>query len=206
MLQPDKLFKFYETHVNHLITEAIFQQLPDILSMTDMSFLLACDGEKTMPSPARQASFHMKLRDAAEIGSLKGTHINVPNKFIPDAIHRDDFKRWLREQGEWPLNGCLLAKWWTESEPQAEAVPDAGKIKKKSNDERRHKIAVDWYADKGKPDMQPYTNEAIKDMLCVFSCEDDKSLWTSGGLNWVNHNGNKIWGVKQSGLKPEDKA
>ena len=93
-----------------------------------------------------------------------------------------------------------------DTPPQAEAVPDAGKIKKKSNDERRHKIAVDWYADKGKPDMQPYTNETIKNMLCVFSCEDDKSLWTSGGLNWVNHNGNKIWGVKQSGLKPEDKA
>lgn len=41
-------------------------------------------------------------------------------------IHRDEFSRFLAERNQPLPKECLLSKWWTVSEPQAEAVGDGG--------------------------------------------------------------------------------
>jgi len=93
-----------------------------------------------------------------------------------------------------------------KSELQANGAGAIGKTKRKANADRRREIAVNWYAKIGKPDMQPHTNKDILELLIAFSGQADKALWNSGGLDWVERNGNRIWGRKSAGKKPKNKV
>lgn len=136
MFHPEKLFEFYKDSNHDLIRAALFQQLPDVMSISDVAFLLACDGVEPFPNATKLAHYHVKLRKALEkSGGLKGIHVNMPEKFTADAIHRDEFKRYLKSIDQWKVKNYLLANWWpddlpaSDTESQADFVANAYTLK-----------------------------------------------------------------------------
>jgi hypothetical protein len=155
MLQPSELFKYYERHESELIQAALFHQLPDVMNLSHISHLLACNGESLSPAPQRIARFHMELRKAIESQSLKGTHVNVPERYIADCIHRDDFKQWLERQGGFDvIKDCLLINWWTGNE--ITPATDPASVKNETGGKTGKRDLTRWlketWINEGKPE------------------------------------------------------
>ena len=86
------------------------------------------------------------------------------NNFVNFIITRDDLRKWLISSNQWPLaDDCLLAKWF-ESEPQTEAVGDAGAGNHASNERQNQLHIFIWRVhqvlnEQKKPTAQQLWNE-----------------------------------------------
>jgi len=130
----DKLIGTYNAYLSDKIEAlAELNQLPDNLDIYDVSELYTSDNNA-------QLTIRTILFDAYKNGLLPATKGLRPNKIISSlgrktekrggvlvvlyneheiSFHKNDLKKWLLKENQWPLENCLLVNWWSNTAIEA---------------------------------------------------------------------------------------
>ncbi|NOU15339.1 MAG: hypothetical protein HOO92_15505 [Methylococcaceae bacterium] len=100
--------------------------------------------------------------------------------YFNTLIHKIDFMHWLNSKGTKKPSGCLLAKWWEGSEPQAEET--AKKTETSGINKRRDEAFKKWI-NAEKPDLQ---NMKVKEIIETLEAKNPGLFLTGTGDWWKN--------------------
>jgi hypothetical protein len=177
-----KLLKGCTFSGQRLADLASHKLLPDWLALSEIAELFDSDDMETLIEFCldKELAYEGKLYGPFTDETLKG----VITYQLPEgqysrradycAINKDEFKRFLLSQGQWPVAG-LLANWWPDEIPIDEIQTVA-----KSKNQQRDDDFINW-KESTKLNLDAMTKEEIHQELI----KRNPTLWTSGFNDWV---------------------
>lgn len=116
----DKILKKYNPNSLSWEQKAELKLLPPVLSQGVIALLLDLEKEDIYWDVISNAICKKELKPFVPNWSKEKRRLMIAMyglRAVSVHIHKDDFKEWLEQCGEWPIDrDCLLANWWDDQE------------------------------------------------------------------------------------------